>query len=150
MSLDIEYLKKQYKKKNPDFFFILLDHQSEKLLKDFAKSLKDVHPSQRKICFVQVKHKEQPDVLNQIDFEALFEGKKVGSYYLEDVEYLQLFPGLTGEEEHERINKIYYFRDRHSQHPLYAVAEHHYSVWAQRNSTLEEQEQKLMKSMKSL
>lgn len=98
LTSDVDYLKENYKEQHPSFIFILLDHESEKLLKGFERRLKSIHPSQRKICSVQWKARDHSDVLNQLEFEHLFEGKKIsGGMSLVDVEYLQLFPTIFGE-----------------------------------------------------
>lgn len=99
LASDIEYLKEEYRREHPDFIFILLDHNSEKLLKSFEKQLKEVHPSQRRICSVQWRGRDTLEVLNQVEFEALLEGRKLsGGLTLTEVEYLQLFPTIPNEE----------------------------------------------------
>jgi hypothetical protein len=74
----------------------------------------------------------------------------LGGILASDIEYLQLFPVVSGEEEYERVNRVFYFRDKYDSHPHLKVAEEFFSVWTQRNQTLLDLEQKFIKTLKSL
>jgi hypothetical protein len=51
------------------------------------------------VCSVQWKQRSTIEVINQLEFEQLLEGRKLaGGLSLFDVEYLQLFPTIAGEE----------------------------------------------------
>jgi hypothetical protein len=59
---------------------------------------------------------------------------------LTDIEYIQVFPIMYGEEDSSYSRSIKYFRNRESHRKGFKLAECNVSIWREKNDSLEKME----------
>jgi hypothetical protein len=78
----------------------------------------------------------------------MFDITKVKVYNFKDIEYIQVFPVMTGEEENSYVKTIKYFRQKEYTKKSFKLAEMYVSVWKEKNDTVEKMEESVCEEIR--
>ena len=92
------------------------------------------------MAYIKVKNvrenKNEEVLLVKNEFLDIFDLNKVKKYDLTDIEYIQVFPIMYGEENHSYEKIIRFFRNRCYLKKSFKLAENYMTTWKWRNESL--------------
>ena len=77
----------------------------------------------------------------------MFDLTKHRAYELHDIEYIQVFPIMSGQEQDSYTKTIKYFRDKEYFKKSFKLAEAYVSTWREKNDSLEKLEEGVEKEI---
>jgi hypothetical protein len=146
--LDLRYQIKKYERQHPAFHFAAFEHESEKRIKEFENNIKyKMPPVLNKIAILKLRHLPEEQVISKNEFEDLFSLTKQRALDIRDVEYIQVFPIMYGEEDFSYPKTIKYFRATHCRTKSFKLAESYIITWREKNESLEKMEEKVFEEI---
>lgn len=94
-------------------------------------------PVLNKIAILKLRGQAEEKLVSKSEFEDLFSATKCRSYELKDIEYIQVFPIMHGEEDSSYLRTIKYFRNEECLKRSFKLAECYALTWRERNDSLE-------------